>query len=62
MHTHIYVSEVKQVGAQRGEHRHGLGSRSFISEFCFQSMGLKSSIPGGLAGAMGGRWKKLEAG
>lgn len=41
IHMHVHV---KEVGAQKGEHRHGLGSRSFISEFCFQSLGLKSSI------------------
>lgn len=42
MRTYIRVSEVKEVGAQRGEHSHG--PAWFIREFWIQSMGLKSSI------------------
>lgn len=45
VHPHVSVSEVKEVGAPKGERREGAGSRASISEFCFQSVGLKSSIP-----------------
>lgn len=44
MRTYIRVSEVEEVGAQRGEHSHGPGNGWFIREFWIQSMGLKSSI------------------